>query len=361
VRVPSSEESGAPGAEPGGIERRREDKGLFTDRPDVAHSTQTDDLVRDASSRTEEARTVNGVRSRVLLLLALVVVLAAATPPTASAATIRRTWTATISGVSAGDAAASGTALLVRDWAGNGSFSTQLQGLRPSARYAVSVYQGACSKPALLLRLPNLATDAAGNATATASLTSALMAPVWRKAEDGAIALRIRAGADVHCAPLTYPVATRVAVPSLGIDLPVVLQRGNAFPWCNVAMYLPGLSQPGEAGVSFLYAHARTGMFLPLLDASLVNNGTRLLGMKVYVWTSDDHLYTYQVTRVRRHQYTLPDLWSLRGQQVWLQTSEGPYGTYNKLMVVAQRIAVATVSHAAAHPRARPVVCGLYG
>jgi sortase (surface protein transpeptidase) len=293
--------------------------------------------------------------------LALVAVLAAATPPAASAATIRRTWTATISGVSAGGATASGTAVLVRYWAGNGSFSTQLEGLLPSTRYAVSVYRGTCSKPTLLLRLPNLATDANGNAAAKGSVTAARMAPVWSKAADGAIALRIRAGADVHCATLRYPVATRVAVPDLGIDLPVVLQPGNAFPWCNVAMYLPGLSQPGEAGVSFLYAHARTGMFLPLLDASLVNNGTRMLGMKVYVWTSDDHLYTYQVTRVRRHQYTLPDLWSLKGQQVWLQTSEGPYGTNNKLMVVAQRIAVATVSHAAAHPTARPIVCGLYG
>jgi sortase (surface protein transpeptidase) len=304
---------------------------------------------------------VSGVRSRVLLLSAVVAILVAATPPTTSSATIQRTWTAAVSGVSAGGAAASGTAVLVRYWAGNGSFSTHLEGLRPSAKYAVAVYRGTCSRPTVLLRLPNLATDANGNAAATTSITPALMAPVWRKAADGAIALRIRAGADVRCAPLTYPVATRVAVPSLGIDLPVVFQRGNAFPWCNVAMYLPGLSQPGEAGVSFLYAHARSGMFLPLLNASLVTNGTRMLGMKVYVWTSDDRLYTYQVTRVRRHQYTLPDLWSLKSQQVWLQTSEGPYGTKNKLMVVAQRIAVTTASHAAAHPRARPVVCGLYG
>ena len=78
-----------------------------------------------------------------------------------------------------------------------------------------------------------------------------------------------------------------------------------------------------------------------------------MLGMKVYVYTSDDHLYTYKVTRVLRHQYVLPDIWSLKGQQVWLQTSEGPYGTYNKLMVVAQRISVTTASHADAHPIAR--------
>jgi sortase (surface protein transpeptidase) len=304
---------------------------------------------------------LNRVRSRVLLLSAIVALLAAATPPTASAATIRRTWTATIVGVSAGGAAASGNAVLVRYWAGDGSFSTQIQGLVPSSTYAVAVYVGTCSKPMVLLRLPNVATDANGGTASTVSLTPARMAPVWGTAAVGAIALRIGAGADVHCAPLTSPIATRVAVPSLGIDLPVVLQRGNAFPWCNVAMYMATLSQPGEAGVSFLYAHARAGMFLPLLNASLVNNGARMLGMKVYVWTNDDRMYTYQITRVLRHKYTLPNLWSITSQQVWLQTSEGPYGTLNKLMVVARRIAVTTVTHAAAHPRARPFVCGLYG
>ena len=303
---------------------------------------------------------MNHRRSRVLLLLTVVALLVAAIPPATSAATIRRTWTATVSGVGAGGAAASGTAVLARDWAGTGSFSIQLAGLSSSSTYGVAVYVGTCSKPAVLLRLPNLATDADGNAGAASSITQAQMARVWSKAEVGAIALRIWAGTDVRCAPLTYAVVTRVAVPSLGIGLPVVLQRGNAFPWCNVAMYMPGLSQPGEAGVSFLYAHARTGMFLPLLMASLVNDGARLIGMKVYVWTSDDRMYTYQVIRVRRHQYSIPDLWSISSQQVWLQTSEGPYGTLNKLMVVARRVAVTTVTHAAAHPAARPAVCSLY-
>lgn len=303
---------------------------------------------------------MNGVRSRVLVLSALVAVLAAAVPSAASAATIRRTWTATIAGTSAG-ADASGTGILVRYWAGNGRFSTTLEGLSPSATYAASVNRGTCSKPVLLLRLPNLKVDTNGHVATAATISASRMAPVWNKTADGgAIVVRIRAGTDVHCAPLTFPVATRVAVPGLGIDLSVVLQRGNAFPWCNVAMYLTGLSRPGEAGASFIYAHARTGMFLPMLKASLVNNGARLLGMKVYVWTSDDHLYTYQITKVLRHRVVLPDLWSLKGEQVWLQTSEGPYGTKGKLMVVAQRIAVAKVSHAAAHPRARPAVCSLY-
>ena len=303
---------------------------------------------------------MNRLQTRILFVSVLVALVAVAVPTTASAVSIRRTWSATVPGVSA-DGAPGGSATLIRYWAGNGRFSAQLQGLRPSVTYAVTIFQGTCSRPNLLLRLPNLPTNANGAVALTATIASAPMAPVWQAGASGKIALRLRAGADVRCAPLNYPVATRVAVPSLGIDLPVVLQTGNAFPWCNAAMYLQEVSQPGEAGVTFLYAHARTGMFLPLLTASLVNNGSRMLGMKVYVWTSDSHLYTYQITQVRRHQYVIPDIWSLAGSQVWLQTSEGPYGTYNKLMVIARPISVATASYADSHPTARPIVCGLYG
>ena len=304
---------------------------------------------------------MRSIGSRPFLLLVLVGALVAATPVTANAATIRRTWTATFAGAATAGPSASGSAALVRNWTGSGTFSAKLQGFLPSKTYAVVIYQGTCAKPTALLRLPNLATDANGSVTASSAITVARMTPVWNKASVGSIALRISSGADLHCAVLTYPVATRVAVPKLGIDLPIVLQRGTAFPYCNVAMYLTGLSQPGEAGVTFLYAHARTGMFLPLLTASLVNNGARMIGMTVNVWTSDDRLITYRITKVLRHQYSLPDLWSIQSQQLWLQTSEGPYGTYNKLMVVAVRVSVTPASHADAHPTPRPVVCGLYG
>jgi hypothetical protein len=296
-----------------------------------------------------------------LLILALAGALVIAMPLAADGATVRRTWTATFSGPATASHSGTGAATLLLYWTGAGTFSAQFQGLLPSVTYAVSIYQGTCAKPTTLLRLPNLTTEANGDAAIASRISLAHMKPVWNKAAIGAIALRLRAGTDLYCASLTYPVATRVALPQLGIDLPIVLQRGGAFPYCNVAMYLPQLSQPGEAGASFIYAHARTGMFLPLLTASLINNGARMIGMKVYVWTSDDRLITYQITQVRRHLYSFPNLWSLTSQQLWLQTSEGPYGTYNKLMVVARPIAVSSVSYAEAHPVAHPFVCGLYG
>ena len=68
-----------------------------------------------------------------------------------------------------------------------------------------------------------------------------------------------------EAAPTPPPdrVATRVRVADLDIDLAVV--RGNTgYPYCNVAMYLPSLSQPGFGQATYLYAHAREGMFLPL-------------------------------------------------------------------------------------------------
>jgi hypothetical protein len=303
---------------------------------------------------------VRSIGARALLMFALVGALIAATPVAANGATIQRTWTATFAGAATAGPSAGGSGMLVRYWSGSGTFSAKFQGLLPSRTYAEAIYQGTCAKPTVLLRLPNLATDANGSVTASSAITVARMTPVWNKASVGPIALRISSGGDLHCAVLTYPVATRVAVPKLGIDLPIVLQRGSAFPYCNVAMYLTGLSQPGEAGVTFLYAHARTGMFLPLLNASLFNNGARMIGMTVNVWTSDDRLITYRITRVLRHQYSLPDLWSIHSQQLWLQTSEGPYGTYNKLMVVAVPVSVTPASHADAHPTARPLVCSKY-
>src|SRR5436190_20972622 len=72
-------------------------------------------------------------------------------------------------------------------------------------------------------------------------------------------------------------IATRVRIAALKIDLPVVAPPpGDSYPLCNVAMYLSGLGQPGQGRATFLYAHARTGLFRPLLVASLVNDGDRI-------------------------------------------------------------------------------------
>jgi hypothetical protein len=143
-------------------------------------------------------------------------------------------------------------------------------------------------------------------------------------------------------------------------DQPGVKPPGGADsnPLCDVAMYIQELGQPGQGRATYLYAHARTGMFLPILDASLVQNGKSMLGMVVEVWTSDDERFLYEITEVRRHQLNLDDALNAPGEELWLQTSEGPRGTPGKTQVIALPISQEPAEPADAHPKAKPVVCG---
>jgi hypothetical protein len=154
-------------------------------------------------------------------------------------------------------------------------------------------------------------------------------------------------------------VATRVVIPALDIDLPVVKPPStSSYPLCNVAEYIQDLGQPGQGRATYLYAHARTGMFLPILDASKVNDGADMLGMLVQVYTSDDQLFLYEIVEVRRHQTTLDDAFAATTEQLWLQTSEGPRGTPGKTQVIAHPLSSGPADPAAAHPVPKPIVCG---
>lgn len=153
-------------------------------------------------------------------------------------------------------------------------------------------------------------------------------------------------------------VATRVVISALGIDLPVIKQPDPRYPACDVAMYHEAFGQPGFGRATYLYAHARDGMFLPILTASKVNDGAAMLGMIVEVYTSDDQVYLYEISEVRRHQLDLDDAIAATTEQVWLQTSEGPKGTRPKTQVVARFLSSGPADYAAAHPEPRPRVCG---
>ncbi len=154
--------------------------------------------------------------------------------------------------------------------------------------------------------------------------------------------------------------ATRIVIAALGIDLPVVRPPGDetTYPLCNVAMYLKDLHQPGDAGATYIYAHARKGMFLPLLDASTHNNGKGMLGDLVQVYTSDDMLFEYVISQVRRHVTTLDAALAETDETLWLQTSEG-FHIPQKLQVVATPLDVQSgIDPAVARPTPHPVVCG---
>jgi len=157
-------------------------------------------------------------------------------------------------------------------------------------------------------------------------------------------------------------VATRIRIAALKIDLPIIVQPDPTYPACNVAMYLQDarLGQPGEGRATYIYAHARTGMFLPLLTASKISDGTRMIGMVVEVWTSDDQRFLYVITAVRRHvafDNAVGPALAVRTEQLWLQTSEG-VGTQPKLQVLADPLSPQeSAPDADAHPVPRPVNC----
>ena len=160
----------------------------------------------------------------------------------------------------------------------------------------------------------------------------------------------------------TFPVgrvATRIVIRRLDIDLPVVLQNdyNPDYPVCDVAMYFPDMYQPGQGRATYLYAHARTGMFLPLLLQSQKNDGERMLGMTVEVYTSDSWRYVYTITEVRRHSTSLSDAFGATVEQLWMQTSEGPSGTIPKLQVVAGFLSAAPTDFKSAHPKPKVVIC----
>ena len=169
------------------------------------------------------------------------------------------------------------------------------------------------------------------------------------------------ASAAASASPAAARVAKRVVVPALKIDLPVVRPPNDphAFPYCNVAEYIPTLSQPGSPGTTYLFAHARDGMFLRLLVQSRIDKGSALYGMTVLVYTSDDQLFYYEITDVLRHQ---SEVYNQPQEELVLQTSEGPKKgvpgyTGLVLIVVAQPLSSGPADHAVANPTPRPVTC----
>ncbi|MDP8904780.1 MAG: hypothetical protein M3N29_05605 [Chloroflexota bacterium] len=158
---------------------------------------------------------------------------------------------------------------------------------------------------------------------------------------------------------------TRVVIPSLDIDLPVVRGdlelpgNGSQFPLCDVAQFLVEYPTPGVPGSTYIYAHARAGMFLPLLEASHADDGAELLGALVEVYSADLTRHLYEIFVVKRHATDLSLASDVpRGEyRLVLQTSEGPRGTIPKLQVAARRISVAPATAREALPEARPRVC----
>jgi hypothetical protein len=289
------------------------------------------------------------MRRPIALVLAVILLGLCAAP--VSAAATRRTWYAGM-----GTSAAYGRTTLRAFADGTATTGFTLKSLRRNTTYRVEIRAGRCrSLGSVLARPGSVRTGATGAATASLNLSASQMNSVWGTARTGTIAVRVVATGSAACGDYYFNKATRVRIPAYGIDLPVIAGP-SGYPPCRVALYQKVLSQPTEPGVTFIYAHAQKGMFLPLLTASKVNNGAAMVGQTVYVYASNSVMHTYTITRVRRHVRSVQDAFSVTGEKLWLQTSEG-YASDPKLIIEATRTGTRAATYVGSHPTPHPVSC----
>lgn len=293
------------------------------------------------------------MRRPIALIAALVMAAAIAAP--AQAATIHRTFRAAV-----GPSGNQGSTSIDAYTDGSGRASFDLRNLRGAATYRIEIRKGRCGNLGpVVTRLKELKTTKQGAYAATRNLSITKTHRIWQANWKNRLAIRFVSGTSIRCGNLNFTAATRVKIPrqdvlGKGIDLAVV-RSPNAYPYCNVAMYMGALNQPTEPGVTFIYAHARTGMFLPLLNEWLRNRGSQMVGMKVYVWTSNNVRHTYVIDKVWKSKAM--DGVFKTSEKLWLQTSTGPNFTYPKLFLEGHRIASEPSTREAAHPTARIVRC----
>lgn len=296
------------------------------------------------------------MRRPIAIVLALLLVAVVAAP--AQALTVHRVFSAGV-----GTNAANGRASITAYTDGTGRVAYALKGLRKGWTYRVEVRRGRCNNlGSVITRLSSVKASSTGTVATQRLLYTDKMFPVWKANWSNRLAIRFVSGSSIRCGNLNFIAATRVRMPAQGvlntsIDLPVV-RAPNAYPYCNVAMHMGALNQPTEpsSGATFIFAHARTGMFLPLLKQWQKNRGVNLIGRLVYVWTGNSMVHTYRIYAVKQTN----DVQAAVGDasdRLWLQTSTGPSFRYPKLVVKAQRISSAPSTYAAAHPTSRIVKC----
>jgi hypothetical protein len=162
--------------------------------------------------------------------------------------------------------------------------------------------------------------------------------------------------------------ATRLQIPFLQVDLPVIAglmnSEGNPeFPLCDVAQFLPFYRQPGMTGTTYLYAHARQGMLLSMLQQSKVDGGAAMVGEEIVVYTSDGWRHTYAITQVKPHatDYAIADEIAPGEERLIVQTSEGRVGDPFKLQVAAAPVSSEMGDPSEAAPAPSPRDCSPAG
>jgi hypothetical protein len=238
-----------------------------------------------------------------------------------------------------------------------GSISFSLKGLRKNATYSVRVRRGTCADPGTAAsRTMHLRTSASGTVQRTDNLMPWQMQSIWAAARNTTFIIRMASGSSNRCGAFKFAKATRIVISTLGINLPII--RGpSTYPPCRVAMYARSVAQPREPGYTFIYAHARRGMFLPLLSKYKSRGAAGLIGRIVKVYTSDSRVSYYRITSARKTTNSMSGLYTLATERLRLQTSTGPSGKYPKLIADAVRYKTIKATYAASHPTPHPIRC----
>jgi sortase (surface protein transpeptidase) len=130
------------------------------------------------------------------------------------------------------------------------------------------------------------------------------------------------------------PAGYRIKVARLAIDLPIAegdVDRDTVQQQTpeNFAFHLPGTAIPGDQSNSYIYAHARTGMFLKLWNARE--------GDEVTIITPDARELHYVVSEVHPRVDPSDVSWAARtsSERLTLQTSTGPNPGDPRFVVIA--------------------------
>jgi LPXTG-site transpeptidase (sortase) family protein len=134
----------------------------------------------------------------------------------------------------------------------------------------------------------------------------------------------------------TTPIAAgyRIKIPRLAIELPIAegdLERDTVRQETpeRFAFHLPGSAIPGDPGNSYIYAHARHGMFLSLWNARE--------GDEILIITPDARELRYFVSKVQPRVEPGDVSWAERtvDERLTLQTSTGPAPGDPRFVVIA--------------------------
>ncbi|MEK7168460.1 MAG: sortase [Patescibacteria group bacterium] len=125
---------------------------------------------------------------------------------------------------------------------------------------------------------------------------------------------------------------TRIIIPSVSIDTSVkkaLIIRGYWQVFADSAAWGEQSGIPGQVGNQVIFAHKRSGLFLPLKDIGI--------GAKIYVLT-DDKSYSYEVKEIKdvkpnQIEVVAPTI----DETLTLYTCSG-FGDIERLIVVAKRV-----------------------